>query len=426
MNKSLSAIGSIIQYGISQIPVIGGLLNTIFGLLWPANGQDIWSTIKQEVQDLVNEDIDDEEWNTLITTLNQLQDQVRFINQQIQEKEYNTAGTELMTVVISNIGIEEHFKISGRTFKYAFAPLFVATINLKVALYLEGIKYSTELELSSSQVSQLKDMLLDDISGAKDYLKPINSDLESSHLNNLQDYINYSLYYGSSVSLFNALWSGDYIDYEQPTPLENYYIPVMAAGSFYKLLDLDGETLAVPMSFSEIVKNSMMPTTNILGALYQEPTTYPSGFINYIDVYTDLSTMHRTTGLLFTSSGSDQQYEMGMTPNNDYSFNVGQNIMNIDIASGDYLCNVSTMSSEFVSRITFTSHNGNTMVAGQNPDNDALQTISLVSPFAINSMYVVSDEAGYLESSGHQMCGIAISAIYNNQLAMQYVSSLYK
>lgn len=269
-------------------------------------------------------------------------------------------------------------------------------------------------------------MLQSDVQRSKSYLSPINSAIGSTYLNNIQTYFSVKLYYETSVSLFNELWSGDYEDYNAPAPLENYYVPVMAAGSFYKLMSLDGQNFSVPMAFAEVADNSMMPSTNIQGSLYQEPTSYPDGYINFIDVYTDLSVSHRTTGLMFTCSGSDEQYEMGMTPNNNYSFNVGQNTMSINVDGGEFINQVSVRAESFVSQIEFTTNLNNTMVAGQNPDDDSMQEVTLVSPFSINSMYVVSDVAGYMQSSGHQMCGVAISAIYNNELAMQYVSSLYK
>jgi hypothetical protein len=130
---------------------------------------------------------------------------------------------------------------------------------------------------------------------------------------------------------------------------------------------------------------------------------------------------------MFTCSGSDVEYEMGMTPNNNYSFNVGQNTMSINVDGGEFINQVSVKSESFVSQIEFTTNLNNTMVAGQDPDDDHdPQDVILVSPFSINSLYVVSDVAGFLQSSGHQMCGVAISAIYNNELAMKYVSSLYK
>ncbi|NBM13102.1 MULTISPECIES: insecticidal delta-endotoxin Cry8Ea1 family protein [Proteus] len=426
LNDGLSDIGSIIHYGISQIPVIGGVLSTIFGLLWPTDKEDIWSTIKQEVQSLINEDIQEDDWNRLVAAVNELQDKVSFINDQLINAQYDTAGPELMTVVVDIIGIEENFKIEGTNFKYAFAPLFVAAVNLKIALYLEGIKYSNDLGLSQDQVNQLKSLLQKDVQSSKSYLSPINSAIGNTYLNNIQTYFSVKLYYETSVSLFNELWSGDYEDYNAPAPLENYYVPVMAAGSFYKLISLDGQNFSVPMAFAEVADNSMMPSTNILGSLYQEPTSYPDGYINFIDVYTDLSVSHRTTGLMFTCSGSDEQYEMGMTPNNNDSFNVGQNTMSINVEGGEFINQVSVRADSFVSQIEFTTNLNNTMVAGQHPDDDPIQEVTLVSPFSINSMYVVSDVAGYIQSSGHQMCGIAISAIYNNELAMQYVSSLYK
>jgi hypothetical protein len=249
----------------------------------------------------------------------------------------------------------------------------------------------------------------------------------STYLNDIQTYFSVKLYYGTSVSLFNELWSGDYEDYNAPEPLENYYIPALASGSFYKLINLDGQIFSVPMAYAEVANNSMMPSTNIEGSLYQEPTSYPDGYINFINVYTDLSTSHRTTGLMFTCSGSDVEYEMGMTPNNNYSFNVGQNTMSINVDGGEFINQVSVKSESFVSQIEFTTNLNNTMVAGQDPDDDHdPQDVILVSPFSINSLYVVSDVAGFLQSSGHQMCGVAISAIYNNELAMKYVSSLYK
>lgn len=426
LNDGLSDMGALIRFGISQIPVIGGVLSTILGLLWPTVQTDIWTTIKQEVQDLINESIDENDWNLLVGVINELQMKTSFINEQLIKSQYDTAGTELMTVVIDMIGIEETFKISGTTFKYAFAPLFVAAVNLKLALYLEGIKYSAELGLSQDQVNQLTSLLQSDINNSKSYLEPIKSEIDSTYINDIYTYFNVHCYYGASVSLFNTLWSDKYDDYNTPKPLENYYIPVMAAGTFYKLITLDGVNYSAPMAFAEVAKNAMMPSSNIDSILYEEPTSYPNGYINYIDVYTDLSTSHRTTGLTFTCSGSSDKYEMGMTPNNGYSFNVGQNIMNININNGEFITQLSAKSESFVSQVAFTTNQNNTMVAGQNPDDDYSQEVILVSPFSINSMYVVSDEAGYIQSSGHQMCGIAFSAIYNNNLAMQYVSSLYK
>ncbi|MBG3013548.1 insecticidal delta-endotoxin Cry8Ea1 family protein [Proteus faecis] len=142
LNDGLSDIGAIIHYGISQIPVVGGVLSTIFGLLWPTDKEDIWSTIKQEVQSLINEDIQEDDWDRLVAAVSELQDKVSFINDQLINAQYDTAGPELMTVVVDIVGIEENFKIKGTNFKYAFAPLFVAVMNLKIALYLEGIKYS--------------------------------------------------------------------------------------------------------------------------------------------------------------------------------------------------------------------------------------------------------------------------------------------
>jgi len=426
-NNGLYILGALMRYGISEIPVVGGMLSLILDILWPVNQADIWSSIKKEVQILINEDIEENNWLILVDIVNELKDKFLFINEQITNKQYDTAGPELMEMVITIVGIEENFKLEGADFKYAFAPLFVVTVNLKIALYIEGIKYSTELGLSQHQSEQLKSLLHLDVKEAKIYLSPINSALGDTYLNDLHTYFKVSLYYGVSASLFNALWSSDYEDYNSPTPLENYYVPVLAAGTFYKLMDLGGQDFSVvTMPFEEIAKNSMMPSTNINGVLYQEPKFYPEGFIKHINFYTDLSITHRTTGVMFTYSKSNKEYEMGMTVDNDQYFNVGQNIMNIDVDGGEFINNISVNSEFFVSRISFTTNKKNTMVAGQYNDNDTSQEVTLGSPFSINSMYVVSDLAGYIKSSGHQMCGISISAIYNNELAIQCVRSLHK
>ena len=105
LNDGLSDIGAIMHYGISQIPVVGGVLNTIFGLLWPTNKEDIWSTIKQEVQSLINEDIQEDDSNRLAAAVSELQDKVSFLNDQLLNPPYDTAGPELLPVVDDIVGI---------------------------------------------------------------------------------------------------------------------------------------------------------------------------------------------------------------------------------------------------------------------------------------------------------------------------------
>ncbi|EHG1308589.1 hypothetical protein J8O30_003425 [Salmonella enterica] len=205
--------------------------------------------------------------------------------------------------------------------------------------------------------------------------------------------------------------------------LDNYYVPVIAGGSFYKFVELDGLSYSVPMPFAEAVENSIKPSSNINGIESHDNASYPSGLLNYINIYTDESSMHRPTGLSFKCNGSSTKYSMGIISDNDESVHLGQHIFTLN--NGEYINDVSVYSSQFVSKIEFKT-NRRAFIVGQNPDYDNVQSVSLVNPFTVNSMYVPSDIAGYVNSSGHQMCGIVVSAIYNNEIARQYVSSLYK
>lgn len=402
MNAPLSFVGPLLQYGISEIPVVGGILSTLIGLFWPSSSENVWDAINQDVKELVDDEIDETVWQILSLKISQIQEQVSDFNDKLTNKEYDLANQELMILVDTLIGEEDNFKISGKNYTYSFSPLFVAVMNLKISLYLEALKWQECLGLSSDQVNDIKSRLQTDVADAKDYLSGITYDFDTS---NITKYVQCLLYYKTSVGLFNELWASDYESYVNPLSLNNYYVPAIAAGSFFKLMDVNGYEFGVPMSYQEAINNAIMPGGQ-----------YPSGELSFVNVSTDQSEWTRTTGLSFKCNGSDVVYNMGLCITNNN---------NIYLQEQEYIKGITVYSQDFVSKLSFNTTLNENYTFGQNSDGDPTCSVNLVDPFTINSFFVPSDEAGYLNSSGHQMTGFVAAAVYNNELAYKYVSNLF-
>lgn len=427
LNNRLPDIGSLIRFGASICEKEGGILSKIYDIVWPKNKPHLWSTLREEIEDLTGKKASEWDWESHEGIYEFLQHAFEKINQSIIENNYELAGNLLISLILSNENIEDLFKGINIDHDLEYVPLLVVIVNLKIAIFIETIKYAELFKVSASYIDIFKTALQVEIKGSQEYIAQCYKDILQQYGKDNKTYFKFSYYYGVTVGVFTSLWLTNFDDYLSNSLSGHYYVPAIVAGTFYKLVNINGKLNTVLMTPHEIAQNSMMPSTNLLGALYQEPKVFPKGYINNIFIYINLNDKYKTTGLDLIYTNPHEKYEMGMTTNNNknhmwlITFK-----MIVNTNRGEFINKVSISSDSFVTGFIFSTNENNTLKTDPYFNSAKAQETSIINPFTINAMYVPSDKAGELRSTNHQMAGIAMSVIFNEYLAKKYVRELYK
>lgn len=425
LNNRLPDIASLIRFGSSITKKEGDIVSKIYEMVWPKNKPHLWSTLREEIESLTSKKANKLKEQEIVYEF--LQHAFEKINQAISECEYEKAGKLLMAMTLDSDDSKTLFDNMDINHSLEYVPLLIVIVNLKIALFLEAIKYTELFEMPDYYTDIFKIGLKVEVRGVKEYIAQCYEELLIKYGQNNESYFKFSYYYGVTTGVFTSLWLQEYDDYLVDSLSEFYYIPAVVAGTFYKLVNIDGKLNAEFMTPREIAKNSMMPSSNLLETLYQEPQKHPKGYINTIYVYVNLEDKYKTTGIDLIYTNPDETFEMGMTTNNTITHLWLVTFKLMLIANqAEFFNKVSIASDNFITGLMLSTNQNNTLKTDPNFNHATAQEISIINPFTINAMYVPSGKAGELRSTNHQMAGIAMSVIFNEVLAKEYVRELYE
>ncbi|MGP4140000.1 insecticidal delta-endotoxin Cry8Ea1 family protein [Sodalis praecaptivus] len=422
IENPLVATGIILQFAADFIPYVGGIISTVIALLWPKSQEDAWTQIKEKVKALVNEEIDNEEWNVLKDLVDEFEDKVSEFSQALSAGNYESAKIVYSTLTVYFIGIDERFKIQGQTLGYTFAPLYCTTVSLILAFRLEVIQHASQLKLDQELIDTENTRIRNLALTAIDYIEKITETHEkyvidklsqqnagdsadNKNMKSINNIFQFNQYYLTNVVIFSQIWGQFKQHIMTSNPIIALTFPGMAAGIFYKIQNdqpvaLDGAELATiitPASEAAVITAATLYDTIEFSDEYVRPTAAKV-------VYTD------------------HQDNMGYfgRPND---LQVAPHAIDFDENDYDYLNSISASMFEFVGRATVTSAKGTSISAGKQNDPDVM-TLKLECPYRIALIYVPDDEIGYdYLQSGHQMSGIACGVVYDNTLSAAYAKA---
>lgn len=249
IDDPLVATGIVLQFAADFISYVGGIISTVISLLWPQRQQDAWAQIKEKVKALVDEEIDDEEWNNLRYLINEFKDKVSEFSSALTAGNYESAKMSYTTLTGYFIGIDERFKIAGHKVSYIFSPLYCLTVSLILSFRFEVIQHVSQLQLDQQLIDAEKTKLQNLLSSAIDYLSTVAAEhtkyvsgklnlldageaANDENIKNINSVFQFNQYYLTNVSIFIQIWEA----FHQPSPYQKFYriidIPGYSFGCF--------------------------------------------------------------------------------------------------------------------------------------------------------------------------------------------------
>ncbi|MDX7626784.1 insecticidal delta-endotoxin Cry8Ea1 family protein [Enterobacter bugandensis] len=429
-------IGAILQFGVSQIPVVGGVLSLIFGLLWPENDTDIWNSIKDRVKELIDDEIDAEEWEVLSDKINEIKDKLNTYTTELSTGEYNLAKKTFTTLITFFDGIEENFELQGSRFSQSFTPLYSVIINLKIAFFIESYFARDNMGLDPDEVNKIRNMLSDTVLKAKGYLSSLEANVVNHQIGDTMNYTEFCYYYYSGVIYYvNYMWHEDIEWYFENNSIFQCRIPVRAFGVFPDVNStyLSNEGIC---RCTQNGCNTEMDYTDETTGYIEAPAITPldnANDLSNITIYRNNAPDGRCSGIQYMvnvkkspdSTPEIQQIEIGKTA--DTLFDPEYTVQGTTAYFGsNHICQVSVWASEFISRLGFYSLEGTNIEIGAYNDSDPRYDITIPEPFNLCTIMGPSDIYSYNAGSGHELAGIGFGAIYNNDLAKEAMDKISK
>ncbi len=158
----------------SYIPVVGNITSAFINIFWPSTQINLWEQIRNQVEQLVGEKVDQNTWNILSGTISNIYQKLNTFYRRIDEKKWDLARESARYLSNELDGIEKQFKIPGLSRSYYHTPLFTAMVNLILSFRLECINNGRTFLLTDGEIQEEKallNQLMSGQNGAIQYIK---------------------------------------------------------------------------------------------------------------------------------------------------------------------------------------------------------------------------------------------------------------
>lgn len=160
---------TIIISGLKQIPEVGDLLSSLCATLWPVKGEDIWSEIKAQVEQLINQKISD-------LVYQQVSEDLVGLNNNVEEYLWALKNSQVPTYISEKWNFLHgeflqqlpHFQSSG--YEMLLLPLFAQFANLHLSLLRDGALFGKNWGWSDTEINHSKTLLTNQIKKYSDYV----------------------------------------------------------------------------------------------------------------------------------------------------------------------------------------------------------------------------------------------------------------
>ncbi len=155
---------------IGNVPVAGTPLKLLTQALWPEAEEDVWATLKDDVEALIDEKLDDTIYSQLEATLTGLKNNLDSYLDSIDSSAENPDFiSQKYNVAIGNF--EENlpqFQLDGR--EVLLLPLFTQCVNMYLCLLRDGIIYGLNWGWTEAAVDDLYSALKTQSTEFSDYV----------------------------------------------------------------------------------------------------------------------------------------------------------------------------------------------------------------------------------------------------------------
>jgi hypothetical protein len=168
-----TAIEKIIETGLGFIPDVGELLSGIVEFLWPSSGTDVWSEIKAQVEQLIDQKIADNNYALVQDSLKGLNNELSdYINSLSYAKDDSTFISEKWNVAEGDF-LQQLPSFQQTGYEVLLLPLFAQFANLHLTLLRDGAQFGANWGWTPDILDNTKQKLTDTINAYKIYAQGI-------------------------------------------------------------------------------------------------------------------------------------------------------------------------------------------------------------------------------------------------------------
>lgn len=156
-----NAVRAVVIFGTGKIPEAGAIIAGIVEILWPESQADVWSEIKEKVEELIDKKLADYAYQQVQEYLAGLHNVLKDYTQALQHSQLNSAYiSEKYNVALGHFEASQpHFMSHG--YEVLLLPLLSNMANLHLALLQDGSRYGSGWGWTPETVTDIRTMLMD-------------------------------------------------------------------------------------------------------------------------------------------------------------------------------------------------------------------------------------------------------------------------
>lgn len=173
----------VISTALGEIPGVGFALGALVEIFWPDSQQDVWSEIKDEVEQLVDEKISELVYQQVQEDLEGLENNLNEYLWAVQNSQSQTYISEKYNVALGDFLQQlPHFQSKG--YELPLLPLFTQFANMHLSLLRDGALYGTSWGWTEEIQQHTREQIVETISSYVEYTEKIYNDgLQSTQKN---------------------------------------------------------------------------------------------------------------------------------------------------------------------------------------------------------------------------------------------------
>lgn len=139
---------SAVTLGLGEIPVIGGFVSDLVGIVWPGSGNGPWDQVRAQTEALINQQLDDLVYQQVTGNLGGLKSVITDYKQQVDLK------ADIKTVWFNAYTDFDQYQYNFQVSKYEvlLLPLFAQFANLYLGLLRDAVKYGTSWGMTDGEI----------------------------------------------------------------------------------------------------------------------------------------------------------------------------------------------------------------------------------------------------------------------------------
>ncbi len=169
----------VVSTGFGQVPGVGFVLSALVNIFWPSSHKDVWSEIKEKVEELIDEKISNLVYQQVQEDLEGLNNNMNEYLWAVKKSQVPTYISEKYNVVLGDfLQQRPHFQSNG--YQVLLLPLFAQFANMHLSLLRDGILYGDSWGWTEEIQQHNRQQIISTIQSYVDYV-------EMTYSNGLED-----------------------------------------------------------------------------------------------------------------------------------------------------------------------------------------------------------------------------------------------